>query len=82
MNKHTSNTSSWFHESQNSSQLTESKEIEDKKEQQVKCSKREVVQKIEGAKQAFILCKFACVCQEPICYIIGLRQCLYSEIHL
>ena len=50
------------------------KDIEDKKEQQAK-SREEALQKKKDAQEAFLKCKSQCLCQQPKCLAIGLKQC-------
>ena len=50
------------------------KDIEDKKEQQAK-SREDALKKKEDAKETFLKCKSQCLCQQPKCLAIGLKQC-------
>ena len=49
------------------------KDIEDEKEQQAK-SWEEALEKKEDAKEVFLKCKSRCLCQQPKCLAIGLKQ--------
>ena len=59
--------------------LDKLKDIEDKKEQQAK-SREEALKKKKDAKEAFLKCKSQCLCQQPKCLAIGLKQCPVCQV--
>ena len=54
--------------------LTVLKDIENKKQEQVK-SQEVTAKKKEDTKHAFLKCKEKCICEKPKCEVFGLKQC-------